>query len=196
MKLKFTWIAALNLLLAGVALAEEAHGGGHAEEAVSPFAGTIVQSLAAIIVFVILLVILKKKAWGPILKGLQDRENKIKNDLHHAEDAAKQATAKLAEYEAKLAAAQAEALKIIDQGRADAQRVAAQLREQSAAELTAQKQRAEADIRAAKEQALSEIYNTTATLATDVAGKILQRQINEQDQERLVHESLAQMSKN
>jgi len=176
-----------------VMAASSEHGGSG--DGPNPFAGTIYQSIAAAVVFLALLFILKSKAWGPILKGLQDRENKIKGDLEHAEQSAKAATAKLAEYEAKLAAAQAEALKIIDQGRLDAQRVAAQVRDQAQAEITAAKTRAESDIRAAKEQALSEIYTTTATLATDVAGKILRRQINPQDQQQLVQESLAELSK-
>ncbi len=168
--------------------AEEAH-----EADPSVFAGTIAQSIAAIIVFLLLFSLLYKMAWGPILKGLQEREAKIKGDLHSAEAAAQKAAATLAEYQAKLATAQAEVMKIMDQGRIDAQKLADSIKTQTQEEITATRQRAQADIRTAKEQALAEIYATTATLATDVAGKILQRQINEQDQERLVHESLAEL---
>ena len=55
------------------------------------------------------------------------------------------------------------------------------------------RQRAEGDITAAKVQALSEIYEEVATISTSVAGRILQRQINPEDQQRLVEESLKQL---
>ena len=57
----------------------------------NPFAGTIYQAIAAAIVFLALFFVLKTKAWGPILKGLQDRETKISNDLAEAERSAKMA---------------------------------------------------------------------------------------------------------
>jgi len=174
--------------------ATEAAAGAHAEAA-SPFAGTVYQSVAAIVVFVVVMVILKKAAWGPILTGLQDRENKIKSDLLAAENASKQAQASLEEYRKQLASANDEGRKIIDQAKADAQRVANQLREQAAAEITILKNRAEADIKAAKEQALAEVYEQTAVLATNVAGKILRRQITAEDQQTLVRESLAELGK-
>lgn len=195
MKPKLTLFAAANVLLATVALAQEHEPAGHAAEAANPFAGTIFQSAAAIIVFLLLLALLKKFAWGPILKGLQDRESKIKADLQYAEAGAKKAAATLKEYQEKLAAAQTEALKIMDQSRLEAQRLANQIKEQAQVEITAIRQRAESDIRVAKEQALAEIYTTTATLATEVASKILRRQINAQDQQQLVQESLAELSK-
>jgi F-type H+-transporting ATPase subunit b len=167
-----------------------------AEEApVTPFAGSLYQSAAAVIVFILLFAVLKKFAWGPILKGLQERENKIKGDLERAEEAAQQAANTLKEYQASLAQAHAEAQKVIDKGRNDAERVGAELKEQTQAEITRMKQRAEQDIRAAKEQALAELYTQTAVLATTVAGKILRREVNPQDQQRLVEESIRELGK-
>jgi len=51
---------------------------------------------------------------------------------------------------------------------------------------------AKADIASAKEQALTDIYAQTASLSTAVAGKILQREINADDQQQLINDSLAQ----
>ncbi len=181
----------LPLALAGRVLAATEAG----EAAPSVFAGTLAQSIAAMIVFLLLLAILWKAAWGPILKGLQDRENKIKADLEHAEAAAKDANATLAQYKQQLADAQAEVRKIIDQGRAAADRLAAQLKDQAQADITRIRQRAQRDIKTAKEQAISEVYAQTAMLATQVAGKILQRQINAEDQQRLVQESLDELAR-
>jgi F-type H+-transporting ATPase subunit b len=165
------------------------------EAAPTPFAGTIYQSVAAIVVFILLFALLKKFAWGPILKGLQDRENKIKGDLERAEEAAQQAANTLKEYQASLAKAHEQAQQIIDKGHNDAQRVAEQIQEQVQTQINQMKQRAEQEIRVAKEQALAEVYTQTAALATAVAGKVLAREVNPQDQQRLVEESIRELGK-
>ncbi|MCX5662195.1 MAG: F0F1 ATP synthase subunit B [Planctomycetota bacterium] len=177
--------ALLVLVTASSAFAQEGH------EEPSLFAGTIYQSIAAILVFLILLAVLKKHAWGPIIKGLSDREGKIREDLEQAERAYKQAATTLEEYRKQLSAAHDEARKIIDQSRADAQRIATQIKDQTQAEINAMRVRAQAEIKQSKEQALSEIYTQTANLATDVASRILRKEINAADQRRLVEDSLA-----
>lgn len=185
-------------ILTTLALAQTALAAGGGEEGAhgpNPFEGTIYQGIAAVIVFLVVFFVLKSKAWGPILKGLQDREGKIRSDLETAERSAKDATATLEQYKKQLADAQVEAARIIEQGKGDAVKLAAQLREQTQAEITAMKNRAEHDIKSAKQAALSEIYAEAATLATQVAGRILQREINPDDQRQLVEQSLAEFGK-
>ncbi len=165
-----------------------AAGGGS-----NPFAGRIYQAAAAAIVFIALFMLLKSKAWGPILKGLQDRENKIKNDLEEAERQNKQAAETLKEYQSQLADAQNQARKVIEQARTDASRLAQQEKDQAIAEINSMRQRAEADIRAAKEQAVSEIYTQVATVSTQVAGKILQREVNADDNQQLIEQALGEI---
>ncbi|NJL32254.1 MAG: ATP synthase F0 subunit B [Phycisphaerales bacterium] len=74
----------LTILLASPVLAAS-------EGEPSLFAGTIAQSIAAVAVFMVLFAVLYRAAWGPILKGLQEREEHIKADLLKAETAARQA---------------------------------------------------------------------------------------------------------
>jgi F-type H+-transporting ATPase subunit b len=182
----------LTTLLMSPALALAAETG---EKESNVFAGTPVQSIAAVIVFLILFALLYRAAWGPILKGLQDRESKIKGDLERAEEAAEQAAETLKQYQASLAKAHEQAQQIIDKGHNDAQRVAEQIQEQVQTQINQMKQRAEQEIRAAKEQALAEVYTQTASLATAVAGKILLREVKPQDQQRLVEESIRELGK-
>jgi F-type H+-transporting ATPase subunit b len=189
----FSLLIVTLLSAAPVLAASEAHG---SEGGASVFAGTVMQSVAALIVFAILFAVLAKFAWGPILKGLQDRENKIREDLEKAEAGAKQAAATLAEYEKRLADAQEEARKLIEKGRADAERLAAQLKEQAGNEVNAQRQRAATDIEAARKQAVADLYNQAATLSTQIAGKILKREIRPEDQQALVQQSLQELGRN
>lgn len=189
--MKLTLSALFTLAMTAVASAESA---GH-DAPSSVFAGTIIQSIAAVIVFIILAVLLAKFAWGPILTGLQDREKKIKHDLEQAEANNKKAAATLKEYETKLAEARAEADRMVANARKEAEAAGAKVQEETRIEIDSMKKRATADIAFAKEQALTEIFTVTANLATDVAGKILRREITSGDQQRLVQESLAALKK-
>ncbi len=163
------------------------------DEPVSVFAGTILQSIAAAVVFLILLAVLWKLAWGPILKGLQDREAKIKHDLEAAEKAARDASAKLKQLEAQLADAQVQAQKIVDNSRAAAQKAAAEIERETQTEVNAMRQRATGEIQYAKEQALAEIYTKAADLSTTLAGRILQREVKASDHQKLVESVLAEI---
>ncbi len=168
-------------------------GGGHGE---SRELMTVKWTEAAytVGVFVLFFVLLSIFVWPKILASLQAREDKVRGDLQHAEDAAKAASGTLAEYKQQLAEAQKQAQQIVDESRVAAQQVAGQLKDQAQADLTKMRERVEADINAAKERAVSEIYEQTATLATEVAGKILRREINAGDQESLVRESIARLN--
>ena len=178
----------------------DAHGGhsGHVEvdpgdhetpELISPKLSEMIWTL---VVFGIFFAVLATVVWPKILAALQAREDKQRNDLKTAEDAAKKATASIAEYDAKLAEARKEAQGIVAEARTAAQQAANADKAKIEAEVATMKAAAKADIAAAKEQALTDIYAQTATLSTAVAGKILQREINADDQQQLINDSLAQ----
>lgn len=167
-----------------------AAGNGHGEAQVGLLDVTMGPFLWQLILFLILLAILGKFVWPPILLGLREREDKIRFDLQAAQDAARQATATLGEYKQQLAEAQKQAQQIVDESRGAASKVAAQIKDEAQAQITQMKERAEADINAAKERAVSEIYEQGAALATQVAGQILRREINAADQSALIKESI------
>jgi len=150
--------------------------------------------ISSVIMFLLLFWLLKKTAWGPIMKGLQDREVKIRSEIESAENARAQANAALEKYQKELADARAEASQMIQQAKADAQKVADELRAKNESELSAMKDRAKNEIEAAKRMALNEIYAETAMLATQVASKILEREIKPEDQQRLVEEALSKLA--
>lgn len=172
--------------------AADGHGGDHEKRGLMTIKGQ--EALFTIIVFGLFFGVGSIFVWPKILGALQAREDKVRGDLKQAEQSAKEATATLAEYKQQLAEAQKQAQVIVDESRASAQQVAAQLKEQTQAEITQMRERAQADIQAAKERAVTEIYEQTATLATEVAGKILRREINAGDQASLVRESIARLN--
>ena len=85
---------------------------------------------------------------------------------------------------------------MLDEAKAQQTKIAADLKAQSERELSAMRDQARRDIETASKAALAEVYDQAAVLATSVAGKILQREISAADQQRLVDESLAELSSN
>ena len=151
-------------------------------------------AVTALVVFLLVFGFLYVKVWPRIIRGLDDRQNKIRQEIENAEKAREQAGAALAEYEKKLADARQEANEMISQAKADAKAVAQELRDRNETELTETKQRAVRDLESAKRAAITELHSAAATLAADIAGKILKREISAADQKRLVDESLQELA--
>lgn len=167
---------------------------GHEKVGAMPTAKQgIATAATALVVFSITAAFLGLVVWPKITKGLQDREDKIRNSIEEAELAQEQAKAALAQYERNLAQARAEAQKMLDDAKAQQQAIAADLKVKAEAELALMREKARRDIDLAKRAAVSEIQEYATDLATRIAGKILQRDINPTDQQRLVTESLAEL---
>lgn len=149
--------------------------------------------VTALVVFALTAAFLGSVVWPKINKGLQDREDKIRNSIEEAELAQEQAKAALAQYERNLAQARAEAQKMLDDAKSQQQAIAAELKSKSEAELAMMREKARRDIDLAKRAAVAEIQEHATELATRIAGKILQREISPQDQHRLMSESLAEL---
>jgi F-type H+-transporting ATPase subunit b len=182
-----TLIVAL-VLAAAPAMAAE---GGHAEGgANNPFAGDIGNALWTVIIFVLVLVVLGKYAWGPILSNLQARENFIFESLEKAKKDRDEAEARLKQYEERLASARAEASAIVDEGRRDADVVKRRIEEEAREESNRIIDRARREIQIATDTATKELYMLAAHLATDMAARIVGKELTVQDQERLIAESI------
>ncbi len=151
-------------------------------------------AVTTLVVFLVAFGFLYIKVWPKIIKALDDRERKIREEIESAEEAREQAKAALAAYEEELAGAREEASKIIAKAKVDAKAVAEQLRTRNETDLAEMRDRATREIENAKRTALTELHGEAANLAAEIAGKILQRQITPQDQQRLIDESLRELT--
>lgn len=154
----------------------------------------IMPLIAAWVVFGAVFALLALKVWPRILRGLIEREQKIKTEIRSAEDARRQADEALAQYQKNLAEARAEAAEMLERTRQEQRRLAEELRSKSEREVAELKMRAVQDIQAAKRAALAEIYGHMATVATQVAGRILEREINPDDHRALVDDAVGKLS--
>ena len=142
------------------------------------------------VTFAVVLGVLWKFAWGPLLKSLEAREKGIRDAISDAEKAQAEAQRLQAEFEEKLEKARAEAEAIIKEGRDDALKVKEKYEKAQRAEGEALKQRAINEIELAKGKALEEIRQEAKSLAIEIASKVLEREVSEQDHEKLVQEAL------
>jgi F-type H+-transporting ATPase subunit b len=186
--------AALVLALGSIAPAAESstEGGEATSPLYQPNQGVITGTIT-IVIFVLLLAVLGKYSWGPIVKGLKSREDKIRKDIADADAARSKAEALLRDYNKQLADAEARAQALIAKASADAEALAAQIRARGQQEAEEARERATKEIEAAKNQAIREIHEQAADLATSAAEKIIRRSLNPNDYRDLVNQSLEQL---
>jgi F-type H+-transporting ATPase subunit b len=144
------------------------------------------------VVFLLILAVLTKFAWKPIAHGLEARERGIAEKIEQARIAAEQATDQLRQYEAKLAAATAEAQQIVAKARQDADAAGQRLIADAQAAATKERERAVADIGVAKNQALREIAEKSVDTAIGLARNIIRREVRPGDHEQLIQDALKQ----
>jgi F-type H+-transporting ATPase subunit b len=143
------------------------------------------------VVFVVVLVILWKFAWGPLASGLEKREKRIADQIADAERANEEARRLLAEHEKRLAAAGEEVRAILADGQRLAERLGKEMLERAKAEAADQRQRALVEIDAAADAALKELAGRSATLAVELAGKIVRKKLDPQEHSRLIQDAVA-----
>jgi len=182
------WMIAIALgVCAPVAMASE--GGGN------PVSVDLWQAGFTIAVFLVLLFILTRFAFKPILAGLQNREEFIRKSLADAEDANNKAQEQLAAYTAQLEHARAEATAIVDEGRRDAERVKQEIHQSAEKEKNQMIEQARREIKIARDSAVRDLYDLGARLATEAAGRIIGKELTPADHERLIEQSIEQLGK-
>lgn len=147
-------------------------------------------SIYSFIVFLILLAVLYKFAWGPIAIALQRREETIARQINEARLASEKGALLLREYDARLAAATDEARHIVSDARKNAEiakdRIVAEARDVAQKE----RERAVTDIGVAKNQALDEIAKKSVQSAVSLASQLLRREVRPQEHEALIGEAI------
>jgi F-type H+-transporting ATPase subunit b len=182
-------LVTLALAVPGFAFAAE-----HGEESPSLFAGDLGNAVWTLVIFTLVVLILGKFAWGPILKGLQARETFILESLEKARHANAEAEKRRLEFEEKMAQARTEATAITDEGRRDAEVLKNKILAEARQEAEQERERTKREIRIATDTATKELYTLSARLATDMAGRIIRKELTPQDHERLIADSIQELS--
>ena len=151
------------------------------------------QLIWSIINFLILLAILYKFLWNPILKTFDKRKEEINTNLTSAEEQKKEAERMLNEYKEILNNANNEAQEIINKANKTAEQNKNEIINQAREEANKISQKAREDIAREKENAMKEVRDEIATLAVMAAGKVLEKNITKEDHEKMVKEFLSEV---
>ncbi|MGL4369211.1 MAG: F0F1 ATP synthase subunit B [Spirochaetota bacterium] len=150
--------------------------------------------LWTVICFAILLLILWKAAWKPIIGALDDRALRIRKDLDAAEASRREAEELFRKHKEMIDYARDEAMQIVSEGRADAERVKNEIVEKAGSEAQAIVQRAYHEIELAKVKAIGEIKSEIVVLSTDIASKIIEKNLKPEDQKAIVEQALGKLN--
>jgi F-type H+-transporting ATPase subunit b len=146
-----------------------------------------------IVTFVILVALLAKFAWRPLLDALENRQATIRKSL----DDARQAKAELERLHAEsakiLAQARAEADSILSRTRSDAEQFREELKQKARAEATSIVKNAEQQIQLQTSRALQQIRHEAVDLSVAIASRLLQRNVSREDNERLIEDMFKQL---
>lgn len=147
-----------------------------------------------IVTFLMLLAILWKFAWNPILGALEARERAIQKTIEDAERLQQEAQALLEEHEKRLAEAREERNKIIEEARRAGDHLKSDVLEKARQEADKTMARAKRQIELETEQALLTIRDQAADLAIRAAERVIERALTEEDHRRLAREAVAELT--
>jgi len=151
---------------------------------VTPNPGTIFWML---IIFGIVVFILRKFAWMPILSALKDREESIANALNSAEEAKKEVAGLKADNEKIIIEARKEKDIILKEAKVIKEKIVAEAKVQANAETLKSIEHARQQIQSEKNAAISEIKKQVAELSVLIAEKVIKKELSNQgEQEKMV----------
>ena len=148
-----------------------------------------------LVTFVVLLVLLAKFAFKPIAAALDRRGETIKKSIEEAEKQRAEAKKLMDDYQKQLAEARAEAGKIIEESRQLGEKVRKEVVDKANAEASAVVSRAQEEIVRQKEKGIQEMKDTIASLSVQIAGRVIEKEVNEATHRQLVETLIKDLAK-
>jgi F-type H+-transporting ATPase subunit b len=150
------------------------------------FGGTLADAIWAVIAFAVLLVVLGKVAWKPLLRNLRAREDNIKQQLTDAENSRLKAEQLLDDYKKQ-------SLEIIEQANRYANQTKKEIIVQAGKEATAITQRATSEISNAQNMASQQLWHMAGNMLLAISHEVLGRTMTPDDNKRLIHEAIGKL---
>ena len=167
--------------------ADSVHDGGWMEKWLSFDPGLFMWT---IVTFLIVLFILKWKAWGPLMSALDKRAEDIKNALSAADRAKEDAEKASQDYEKLVQKAHAEAQQIISDSKATGESVKNDIESVARENAEEMIRKAKTQIEAESQKAIQEIKSSVVNLSIEAAGKIIEKNLDSEDNRKLVEKTL------
>ncbi len=143
--------------------------------------------------FVLLLLILKKTAWKPILDMLEEREQKIKESLEKADAAQKETEEALAKNQETMEQAKKEVQELLSKSRRLAEATKEEIVQKAEEEASKIVSKAKKDIALEREKAIEDLKSQAAELSIMIASKIIGKSLSADDHKEIIESSLKNM---
>ncbi|WP_236561040.1 F0F1 ATP synthase subunit B [Pontibacillus sp. HMF3514] len=147
----------------------------------------------SLVMFIILLALLRKFAWGPLMNMMKEREDHIANEIDTAEKNRQDAERMTKEAQEELKNARQDAQTIIEDAKKAGKEQQQEIVEQARAESERIKESARQDIENEKEKAIQALQDKVASLSVQIASKVIEKELSEQDQEKLINEYIQEL---
>ncbi|MBV6508921.1 MAG: ATP synthase subunit b [Acidimicrobiales bacterium] len=148
--------------------------------------GDLLEVLWGSIAFLVVVAVLYKFAWGPLIRAMHGRTERIGGEMDDARAERDTAEAGLEEIRAKVAESKREAARIIEDARRAADAMTTELAERAEAEAADVKRRAESDLETAREQAFVDLEGELSRLAVGAAEVVVVNTLDDAAQQQLI----------
>jgi F-type H+-transporting ATPase subunit b len=148
-----------------------------------------------LVTFILVAVLLRRVAWGPILKVVDEREKTIAASIESAKRERAEAERLLAEQKEAIQKARAEAAEMMRRNAEDVEKLRNELVSKARAEAEAQKTDALREIQNEKAKAVNDVKNIAAELAIQIAERLLNERLDATKQKELASQYLAEISR-
>ena len=149
--------------------------------------------LIQLVVFLILFLLLRKYAFGPLMRVMNERANYIENQITAAEKNREEANRLAEEHRSNVANAKKEAAELLENARRNGEKQAADIIAAADAEARRLKEEAAAEINREKEKAIAELREQVGALSVALAGKIISKELNAEAHKALFEEAVKEM---
>lgn len=143
-----------------------------------------------VITFLIVLAILKWKAWGPLMQALDERQESIKSALDAASKAKEEAQKVSSDYEQMIAKAESKKQEILAKAKQEADSLGSKKEAEADAKCNAMVEKAKKEIEAEKAKALKEIKTVVVSLSVETASKIIRKNLDSNDNRKIAEETI------
>jgi len=152
--------------------------------------------LFILISFIVLALLVKHFAWGPVTKMMDARSEKITGDLDYADQERTRAEKLAKEREDALKSSRAEAVEIVGKAKESGETQKKSIVSDAHSEAEEVRQRAKSDAAKAKEDAMAGAQNDIANLSLEIASKVISKELNADDQKSLIDSYIKELTVN
>jgi F-type H+-transporting ATPase subunit b len=163
------------------------------EESQNPVLPATSELIWGAISFLLLLFVVIKLVWPSIDEAYRNRAENIEGKLETAEKQRSEAERLLEEYRERLAAAEEETQRIIEEARGAAERLRREIRGKAEGEASRELERARQAIRGERDQAMRDLRREVGTLAVDLAARVVDNSLDRERQLRLIDQYIQEL---